>query len=197
MKRRITGLTIAVAAGLIVGGCYSSSSSAATEPTQPPVVEQKQAEAEPKIILDEKFLKSLEKNEINGFPIAIGMKKEEVISLYGKVTKEDFWNGGIYHDFEMLKGGSVLFDGMDRVYGIELAAQHLSEMNLGSIIKKVGKPSEQGWSDLREEYVIYYEAADNLVYIYAADEKLPAGKVRNADRIEIINKKMYDEAPRE
>ncbi|WP_244297384.1 hypothetical protein [Brevibacillus antibioticus] len=193
--KRITGITIAVVAGLLVGGC-SSSSSAASELTQPLAVEQKQAEAEPKVVLDENFLKSLEKNEINGFPIAIGMKKEEVISRYGKVTKEDFWNGGIYHSFEKLEGGAVLFDGKDRVYGIELEAQRLSETNLEAIIKKVGKPSEQGMSDLSEQYVIYYEAADNLVRIYAADEKLPAGKVRNADRMIIFNKKLYDEAPR-
>lgn len=194
--KRITKISIALAAGLIVGGCSSSSSSAASEPVQPLVVEQKQAEVEPKVILDDKFLETLKKNEINGFNIAIGMKKEEVIALYGKVTKEEFWNGGIFHYFEKLEGGSVLFDGKDRVYGIELGAEHLSETNLAAIIKKVGKPAEQGMSDLSQEYIIEYGAGDNHVNIYAADEGLPAGKVRNADRIKIINKKMYDEAPR-
>ena len=48
-----------------------------------------------KIIIDGNFLKQLANNEINGFDIAIGMTKPEVIELYGRVIKEDYYDGGV------------------------------------------------------------------------------------------------------
>ncbi|ELK42072.1 hypothetical protein D478_10895 [Brevibacillus agri BAB-2500] len=63
------------------------------------------------LILDDNFLKLLANNEINGFDIAIGMKKEEVVKRYGAVVKKDFLDGGQYAVLEKLDDGIVFLTG--------------------------------------------------------------------------------------
>ncbi|RAT99515.1 hypothetical protein ASG16_001025 [Brevibacillus sp. Leaf182] len=191
-----------VMVGLIVGGC-SPDTSVSTDSKQQPVTEQqqepgnsggdqkqeKQTATVHQIILDEQFLKLLAKNEISGFNIHIGMKREEVSALYGKVTKQDYWDGGRYEVFEKLESALIYFDGQDRVYGIDLAGLHLNETNLDSIRKNLGAPVSEEKSMVDQDYVMFFEAGDNSVFISAKDEQSPADKIR------IINKKMIEESP--
>lgn len=191
-----------VVAGLIVGGC-SPDTSVSTDSKQQPVTEQqqeagnsggdqkqeKQTATVRQIILDDQFLKQLSKNEISGFDIHIGMKRDEVSALYGKVTKQDYWDGGRYEVFEKLESALIYFDGQDRVYGIDLAGLHLNETNLDTIRKNLGAPVSEDKSMADEDYVMFFEAGDNSVFISAKDEQSPADKIR------IINKKMIEESP--
>ncbi|MGG4450870.1 MULTISPECIES: hypothetical protein [Brevibacillus] len=191
-----------VVAGLIVGGC-SPDTSVSTDSKQQPVTEQKQEAGNSggdqkqekqtatvrQIILDDQFLKQLSKNEISGFDIHIGMKRDEVSALYGKVTKQDYWDGGRYEVFEKLESALIYFDGQDRVYGIDLAGLHLNETNLDTIRKNLGAPVSEDKSMADEDYVMFFEAGDNSVFISAKDEQSPADKIR------IINKKMIEESP--
>ncbi|MEK3741178.1 MULTISPECIES: hypothetical protein [unclassified Brevibacillus] len=144
-----------------------------------------------KIIIDGNFLKQLASNEINGFDIAIGMTKQEVIELYGRVIKEDYYDGGRYQAFENLSGGIVYFDGKNRVYAIDLAGEHLNQTNLNVIRQQLGTPVAQGQSMVDEKFDLYYEAGENSVFISAKDEHSPVEKIR------IINKKMLDESPQD
>ncbi|MED1801984.1 hypothetical protein [Brevibacillus porteri] len=191
-----------VVAGLIVGGC-SPDTSVSTDSKQQPVAEQKQEAGNSggdqkqekqtatvrQITLDEQFLQLLAKNEISGFDIHIGMKRDEVSALYGKVTKQDYWDGGRYEVFEKLESALIYFDGQDRVYGIDLAGLHLNETNLDTIRKNLGAPVSEDKSMADEDYVMFFEAGDNSVFISAKDEQSPADKIR------IINKKMIEESP--
>ncbi|NRR23673.1 hypothetical protein [Brevibacillus sp. MS2.2] len=191
-----------VMAGLIVGGC-SPDTNVSTDTKPQPVTEEKQEAGNSggdqkqekktsdvrQIILDEQFLKLLAKNEISGFDIHIGMKRDEVSALYGKVTKQDYWDGGRYEIFEKLESALIYFDGQDRVYGIDLAGLHLNETNLDTIRKNLGAPVSEEKSMADEDYVMFFEAGDNSVFISAKDEKSPADKIR------IINKKMIEESP--
>ncbi|MGG4462577.1 hypothetical protein ABEX29_30295 [Brevibacillus porteri] len=191
-----------VVAGLIVGGC-SPDTSVSTDSKQQPVTEQKQEAGNSggdqkqekqtatmrQITLDEQFLQLLAKNEISGFDIHIGMKRDEVSALYGKVTKQDYWDGGRYEVFEKLESALIYFDGQDRVYGIDLAGLHLNETNLDTIRKNLGAPVSEDKSMADEDYVMFFEAGDNSVFISAKDEQSPADKIR------IINKKMIEESP--
>lgn len=191
-----------VMAGLIGGGC-SSETSVPTDSKRQPVAEQKQetgnsegdqkqenqSTTEGQIILDDQFLKLLAKNEISGFDIHIGMKRDEVSALYGKVTKQDYWDGGRYEVFEKLNSALIYFDGQDRVYGIDLAGLHLNETNLDTIRKNLGAPVSEEKSMADEDYVMFFEAGDNSVFISAKDEQSPADKIR------VINKKMIEESP--
>ncbi|WP_429845427.1 hypothetical protein [Brevibacillus sp. FIR094] len=193
---------ITVVAGLIVGGC-SPDTSVSTDSKQQPVTEQKQEAGNSggdqkqekqtatvrQINLDGQFLQMLAKNEISGFDIHIGMKRDEVSALYGKVTKQDYWDGGRYEVFEKLESALIYFDGQDRVYGIDLAGLHLNETNLDTIRKNLGAPVSEDKSMADQDYVMFFEAGDNSVFISAKDEQSPADKIR------IINKKMIEESP--
>ncbi|MGG4455942.1 hypothetical protein [Brevibacillus porteri] len=193
---------LTVVAGLIVGGC-SPDTSVSTDSKQQPVAEQKQEAGNSggdkkqekqtatvrQIILDEQFLQLLAKNEISGFDIHIGMKRDEVSALYGKVTKQDYWDGGRYEVFEKLESALIYFDGQDRVYGIDLAGLHLNETNLDTIRKNLGAPVSEDKSMTDQDYVMFFEAGDNSIFISAKDKKSPADKIR------IINKKMIEESP--
>lgn len=99
--RRLACTVIAVmTASTLAVGCSPEASVPATsedkpidrQPQKPLSAEQPGLTAQ--LILDDNFLKLLASNEINGFDIAIGMKKEEVIKRYGAVVKQDFLDGG-------------------------------------------------------------------------------------------------------
>lgn len=191
---------MAIVAGLLVGGC--SSANVSTEPKEQPVEEKKQETVQEgkgesdkqsgtteQVVLDEQFLKLLAKNEIGGFPIAIGTKKEAISAQYGKVIKQDYWDGGQYNIFEKLEGALLYFDGQDRLYAIDLAGHRLSETKLETIRKNLGAPVSEDKSMADQDYVMYFEAGDNSVFIHAKDEQ------SSADKIRIINKKMIEESP--
>ncbi|EJL47851.1 hypothetical protein BAG01nite_18550 [Brevibacillus agri] len=141
------------------------------------------------LILDDNFLKLLANNEINGFDIAIGMKKEEVVKRYGAVVKKDFLDGGQYAVLEKLDDGIVFFDGADRVYAIDLEGSRLGTATLEAIQQGWGTPVDEGESMVDGEYLLLYEAGDNSVFISAENKNSPPEKIR------IINKKMLDEFP--
>lgn len=144
---------------------------------------------EKQVLLNQDFLPLLVNNQINGFDLTIGMSKADVIARYGAVTKEDFYEGGLYQEFEKLQNGIVYFDGSDRVYAIHLAASHMNETNLTTMLKALGTPIEQGVSMVDDKYILYYEAGDNSVFISADNLESPA------QTIKIINKVMLDESP--
>ena len=152
--------------------------------TEAPDVQEQQ-----KIVLNEDFLSQLSRNQIQGFNVSIGMSKADVIQLYGGVTQEDFYEGGLYQAFERLQGGIMFFDGSDRAYAIHLDETHLDRTDLAAIKNALGTPVEEGISMVDGQYVLFYEAGDNSVFISAPDSASPV------TRLKIINKKMMEESP--
>jgi len=140
-----------------------------------------------KLLLDQDFLPRLARNESNGFDVSIGMTKDDVIAKYGKVTKLEVYEGGIYYAFEKLPEGILYFDNNDRVYAIHLSASHLSETNLTKIIDVLGPPVEQGESLVDGGYTLFYKAGDNEIFISAESPE------SSVDKIRIINKKMLND----
>lgn len=140
-----------------------------------------------KLLLDQEFLPRLARNETNGFDVSIGMTKDEVIAKYGKVTKVEVYEGGIYYAFEKLPEGIFYFDNKSRVYAIHLSASYLSETNLTKIIDTLGPPVEQGESLVDGDYTLFYKAGDNEIFISAESSE------SSVDKIRIINKKMLSD----
>lgn len=183
---------------MLVVGCTNGSAPSAEE--KPPadqsvaapeegMTEEQAKDHEKQVLLNQDFLSLLRNNQINGFDLSIGMSKADVITRYGAVTKEDFYEGGLYQEFEKLQNGIVYFDGSDRVYAIHLAASHMNETNLTTMLEALGTPIEQGVSMVDDKYILYYEAGDNSVFISADNLESPA------QTIKIINKVMLDESP--
>ncbi|WP_232695904.1 hypothetical protein [Brevibacillus daliensis] len=190
--KRLAILT--VAALLLLAGCAPDKPT-----TEPPVTspetgqtgEQQPVQEISKVKLNEKFLGELATNEIQGFPIAIGASKDEIMKKYGAVTETNFYEGGEYHAFEKLDQALLFFDGKERLYAIDIGSKYLSTTDSQNLKKAVGKPDYDGMDDSTGGYTITYQAGDNSVFISAADDKSPVEKIR------IINKKMIEEAPQE
>lgn len=183
---------------MLVAGCTNGSAPSAEEKSpadqglaspQEGKTEDQAKVHEKQVLINQDFLSLLGNNQINGFDLSIGMSKADVIAQYGAVTKEDFYEGGLYQEFEKLQNGIVYFDGSDRFYAIHLAASHMSETNLAAIMEALGTPIEQGASMVDDKYNLYYEAGDNSVFISADNLESPA------ETIKIINKVMLDESP--
>lgn len=130
---------------------------------------------------DEKFGEAVQRGELPGLGVKMGMSKAEVSSILGKQTREFGYAGGTYYEFEKAPGTAYCFspyaDTEDSLFSVLIYGNHVKGLTYPIVTNTIGSPESEGLDEMDGEYYYRYEFDSTGVSFYGTDEHSEIGMI--------------------